>query len=377
MFASYFSGPASPLIGTPKLIRVDEWNAHSPVILHQLFRDNVLSVDDGPVGPDHALLLWNAPVKHPVMFFRPQFWPFFILAPERAFSAYWQLKICLLLGGIFSVLYFITEDTILSSIIALFFFFSAHMQWAFSWPSMLPEMLGSACLAVTLLCWTLVSQNRIVIFASGAWAGLFAANFALCVYPPHQVPIAWATASIPMWCIISRWSEIKEPRLLRWRLASLGLSASIAVSGLAIFCFGAYDAIALGMNTVYPGQRHLDGGQGSIFLYISHFLDFWKTESNIPAEWSNIVEATGFFWFAPFTLFYADRLESGPNRNLYLTLLGIFAILSLWIFVPVPAWVGHPFALDLGTSGPNDARDGTSERFDSWGVFEKVLVTIG
>ena len=106
MYASYFPGPASPLIGTPKLSRVDEWNIQSPVILHQLFRENVLSVDDGPVGPDHALLLWNAPVRHPVTFFRPQFWPFFVFAPESAFSLYWQLKICFLIGGVFSLLYF-------------------------------------------------------------------------------------------------------------------------------------------------------------------------------------------------------------------------------------------------------------------------------
>jgi hypothetical protein len=346
VYAGYFPSANVPLIGTPKTIRSDEWDVQTPNILHQLFRDNPLSVDGGPAGPGHAGLLWNIPVKYVTTLFRPQLWSFFIFSPERAFSIYWQLKIALLIVGAFSLFHLITQRTGLSAALALFLFFSPYTQWAFSWASALPEMIGSACLAVSLLCRALVARNKLFMFAASIVAGLFAVNFSLCVYPPHQVAIAWVALAVLVWWIVSRWSEIWDPPLATWRLLAAGTGALVLVIGLGAFFIGARDEIIVAANTVYPGQRRVAGGGDSIFLYGSHFLDFWKTEQNT-ASLVNICEASGYLWFGPLTLLLAHRLKPGPSRTLYFVLIGLFAVLSIWIFLPIPAWVGQPFGLDF------------------------------
>jgi hypothetical protein len=351
MYAAHFHGLELPLLGYPKGIRSDEWLAHTPALLHQLLYADPLSVESGVVGPNRALLLLNIPSSSLTTFFRPQFWPFFAFSPERAFSIYWQFKTLLLAGGVFAILFLITELTAISAVLALFFYFSPHTQWAFSWPSLLPEMIGSACLATVLMCLALSSRNVVVIVSAAVAAGLFAVNFALCVYPPHQIALAWTAIVIFAWWVISRWAQIWEQPFRRWRAVALVLAILVACIGMGLFYQEAKDAIVAATNTIYPGLRRVSGGGRSIYLYASHFLDFWKTENNIPAPWANIVEATGYLWFGPLTVVLARRLDAGPYRSAYFTLLGIFSVLSLWIFFPIPAWAGRPFGLDLADPG--------------------------
>lgn len=214
MSASYFPGAHVPLLGTPKGIRSDEWIAHTPIILNQLFRVSRLSMEGAAVGPGHAALLWNSPVKSLVELYRPQFWSFFVFSPEVAFSIYWQFKMLLLVGGVFALLHLITQSAALSAMLALFFYFSPRMQWAYSWPSTLPEMIGSACLATTLLRQMLVSGNVATILSLAIGASIFATDFALCAYPPHQVAVAWAVFAVLVWWTITRWRQIWEPPLV-------------------------------------------------------------------------------------------------------------------------------------------------------------------
>src|SRR4051794_14249682 len=136
MYALYYPSVNTPLIGTPKGIRSDEWITHSPAILNQVFRQDLLSADNSAVGPGGASLLYNVPANFLVMAFRPQFWSFFILPPEQAFSVYWQFKTLLLLAGLFSIILLVTEQACISAVLALFFYFSPHIQWQFSWPSL-------------------------------------------------------------------------------------------------------------------------------------------------------------------------------------------------------------------------------------------------
>jgi hypothetical protein len=349
-YTSFFPSPNEPLIGTPKSIRSDEWNIQTPNILYQLFRDNPLSVDGGPVGPGHASLLFNIPVHYVTTLFRPQLFSFFVFSPERAFSIYWQIKIALLIAGPFSLFHLITQRTRLSAALTLFLFFSPYTQWGFSWSSALPEMIGSACLAASLLCRALVARNKVLMFTASTGAAVLAVNFVLCVYPPHQVAIAWVALAVIVWWILSRWSVIWDAPHATWRLLAVGTGALIMVIGLSSFLIGAWAEIISAANTVYPGQRRVGGGGASVFLYGSHFLDFWKTEANT-GSMVNICEASGYLWFGPLTLLLAHRLSSGAARKLYFILIGLFAVFAMWSFLPIPAWVGRPFALDLSPAG--------------------------
>lgn len=348
MYAAYFPTARAPLVGTPKGIRSDEWLTQTPQILHQLLRDDPLSLDKSPSGPGGAALMWNIPVKHSTALFRPQLWPFFIFAPAQAFSIYWQCKTLLLLAGTFALFHLITGSAVTSAVLALFLYFSPHMQWGFSWPSGLPEMIGSACLAVVLGCRTLVARTPSEILRTGIGTTFFAINFILCCYAPHLIAIAWVGFAVLAWWLVTRWRSIIETPFVWWRLAAGGAGASMMALVMTAFYIDAQEAIAITLNTVYPGQRRMGGGGVSVFWYASHFLDFWKTPENTANPLTlNVVEASGFYWFAPLTLIFAHRLEPGRTRVLYLCLCAVFALFSIWIFFPVRPSVGQPFGLDL------------------------------
>src|SRR6202035_2118118 len=349
-YSLYYPSANDPLMGVPKPIRSDEWNVQTPNILYQLFRDSQLSVEGGPVGPGRAAILWNIPVKYVTTLFRPQLWPFFIFSPQRAFSIYWQLKIALLIIGPFTLFHLITRRTGISVALTLFLFFSPYTQWTFSSPTALPEMNGSACLAAFLLCRALVARNKLFMFAASMVAGLFAVNFALCMYPPSQVAIAWVALAVLIWWIASRWSEIWDSPLARWRLLAFGAGVLVLIVGIGAFFFGAWNEIVEAANTAYPGQRRMNGGGTTISFYLSNFLDFWITDQNA-SSLMTVTEVWGHMWFGPLTLFLAHRLNPGPTRTLYFELIGLFVALSLWSFLPLPAWVGRPFALDFVSAG--------------------------
>ena len=291
--AHYFPTSDASLIGTPKEVRVDEWGLHTLAILHQAFRPSAFAAQDSSVGPGYASLLANIPVWHITAIFRPQFWGFFVLPIEQAFALYWQFKTLLLLGGVFTLLHLLTRDMALSATMSLFFFFSPHIQWAFSWASLLPEMIGLACLAAALLCYITVSRHLPLMFAAAVTTGVCAVDFALCVYPPHQIPIAWvAVAIVASWVIANRHVIFDLP-WIRWRLCALAVVLLIIIIGMTSFWFDAKDAIVTAANTTYPGQRRVDGGTFDPSVLLSHFLDFWKTEAN-SLTLSNICEAPGF-----------------------------------------------------------------------------------
>lgn len=99
-----------PIAGTPRLIRSDEWAFHTPAMLGQLFRPDTLAVEPGIIGISKSVVVGNLPAWHFSMFFRPQFWAFFVLPPEAAFSIYWQFKGALLCCGVFLLVLLMTES---------------------------------------------------------------------------------------------------------------------------------------------------------------------------------------------------------------------------------------------------------------------------
>jgi hypothetical protein len=176
LLAHHFPTSDASLIGTPKEVRVDEWGYHTLAILHQAFRPSAFAAQDSSVGPGYASLLANIPVWHITAIFRPQFWGFFVLPIEQAFALYWQFKTLLLPGGVFTLLHLLTRDMALSATMGLLFFFSPHIQWAFPWPSLLPEMIGLACLAAALQCYITISRHLSLMFAAAVTSGVCAVD---------------------------------------------------------------------------------------------------------------------------------------------------------------------------------------------------------
>lgn len=333
----------APLLGTPKRVRSDEWSFHTPTILNQLYRRDTLAVNDSLLGPGKAALLGNVPCWHFTQLFRPQFWAFFILPPELAFSIYWQCKGLILLTGVFSLLLLVTRSSAVAAICALWFFFSAYTQWAFSWASLLPEMIGLFCWTIALTCYLATGRNRWFLAIAAIVCASCAINFALCAYPPHQFPlVACGFAVLGGWLWAHRNSVWRSDARAARFLALAGCWIVIVGTVMVWFYFDAKETIAAAAATVYPGQRSSPGGGISFAQFGSHFLDFWKSEENYPASMGNICEASGYLWLAPATLLLARApREHRHSTVLLVSLWGVFALFLCWMLFPVPARAAH------------------------------------
>jgi hypothetical protein len=343
----YSSVKHQPLLGNPKTIRVDEWNYHTPTILNQILRRDRFAADSSLYGPDKAALFGNVPTRHWTEWFRPQFWVFHFLPPAAAYACYWQTKGLLLLTGIFSLLLLLTRSSVAAALGALWYFFSAYTQWSYSWPTLLPEMVGLFGWVMCLNAYLTVGRNPWRLILAALLCALGAVDFALCAYPPHQFPLVILGLAMVGWWLWAHAGMVFRKE--GWRARSLiigGCWLSIALV-MGLFYFDTRVGLGELGRTIYPGQRSVGGGTLTAAQMLSHFVDFWKTEARFPAELSNICEATGYLWLAPASLLMPWPAVAARRirlANLFLWLA--FLLLATWMLLPIPAAIGNFLLLD-------------------------------
>lgn len=350
-------GPASPIVeGSARPIRMDEWSVHTPAILNQELRANRFEVQSTALGTHSIALLGNVPVAHISTIFRPQFWSFFVLPPDYAFAVYWQFKALLLLTGSFTWLLLLTRSTLWSVTGALWFFFSPGMQWSYSWPSLLPEMIGLLCFAMVFACYLTIGKNRIALILCAAAGAACAINFGMCGYPPHLIPLAWLSIFFfAAWCVAKRKLIFRKqhalPRLL------CGGAAVVLIAIIAAVVYSdvrtAIEAIA---DTTYPGKR-IFGPTMFVRYYLLHFLNWPLTEGHVPARAANISEASGFLWLAPVTLFCLGQMAASRLQKLVFAALWCFlGLILVWVMFGLPAPLAKMMWLtETGGTRPNVA----------------------
>jgi hypothetical protein len=350
VFASDFQygPPQKPLLGMARGIRADEWGYHTPDILNQALRKDRFAFERTALGGHGISLLGNVPIRHVSTLFRPQFWAFFFLPAARAYAVFWQCKALFLLVGVFTWLLLISGNTFWSAVGALWYFLSPFTQWTYSWTSLLPEMVGLACLIMVLFCFLTVGRNRIALCAASLALAACVINFVLCGYPPHLIPLCWLMAIfVAFWCPAHR-EAIARPEGRRARLLAILVAGLIvAAVGLSVFA-DVRGAIVAEAQTIYPGHRNLSGGANlSPATILTHFMQWTEAEHRYPAGMTDICEAAGFLWLAPFTVFWFLRAELRRTQlAVAAPLLCVFLFLGAWTILPIPAVLGKPFGLD-------------------------------
>lgn len=330
---------AKPLLGVPRSVRVDEWNFHTPAILNQYLRTNRFSPDDTLAGPGKAGLIANIPVRHFTTVFRPEFWGFFVLPFDYAYSVYWEAKWFILLTGLFTLLLLLTQSTPASVIGALWFLFSSSTQWQLSWPSLLPDMAGLCCWIICFVCYLLVTTNLTAAAIAALCTVGCAVDFAMCAYIPHQIPFVWFAVFVVFF-----WASLKLPLIMgrpfrRKRMAVLLLTCLALMAIMGLLYRDIAPTVAKIGGTSYPGQRSMGGGSNNLIALGSDFLDLWKTETHFPLVLGNICEGAGFLWLAPVVLFSLTRVRRLDQRQkgAFFSLGLLFVLMWSWQVLPVPA----------------------------------------
>lgn len=343
---AYCDSPHQPLLGAARVIRSDEWNIHTPAMAYEYFRMDRLSPADASVGPGETALFANLPCRHILQVFRPEFWPFHLLSFDAAFAFYWQIQGLLLVIGVFALLLLLTQSTALAAVGSAWFYLSAFTQWGFSWPSLLPDMVGLFGIVMTSGCYVLVARRTFPMLLAAFVCAVSAVDFALCFYPPHQISFVLSGAILLAWWVATRRRAIFTMRLAVFRTLAIGGCVTLISVALLIFYIDARGAIAAAAATVYPGRRSCDGGGMPLALLISHFLDFAKHEDHVPLG-INICENSGYLWLAPATLLFTKWHSLQPRRRSLLPCLWVaFALIAGWMLLPIPATIGRWVLLD-------------------------------
>ena len=340
------------LLFTPKLVRLDEWHGWTPSVLSQARQKPPFPVENLSLGADRSPLLMNVPVAYYVTFFRPQFWGFFFFDFERGYSFYWCCKI---FGLLLAFGWFLRQLGLRSRGLILFgtlwIFFSGYVQWWFSSPAMLPEML--ATWAITTGCaikfFKETNPWRIVVaFTVAVFCGV---NFVLCLYPPYQIPLLFLTIAI----LVGVWFENRRAPCPYWTKRGILLTCvafAAVILMLVPFWIEARSTLDLLAQTDYPGARRSVGGGLSLFQLFSGLVGFFQTDETIPIVYDNICEASNFYPLWPaaiFTVLIARWRHACVVSPLIVALGVIIICLSLYCVAPLPNWVLRATFLGFAT----------------------------
>ena len=347
------SGPAPGLLFfQPQRIRFDEWSVTTPSMLSQARHSPAFPVENSSLGAGRAPLLMSVPVAYYTTFFRPQHWGFFLFDFERGFSFYWCCKV---FGLFLAATWLLRQIGIKSRSIVLFgavwIFFSSFVQWWFSSPAMLPEMIASWAMATgfAIRFFSRSSRGELAIALAGFI--FFAVNFVLCLYPGFQIPLLYLSAAI----IIGVWLRSRSEGGA-WRPAQgwvmLGAGIGLVTIALVPFWLSVADTLSIVAKTSYPGVYRSKGGELTLSFLLSGVIGFFESGKVVPSGYANICEASNFYplcvavWLIVIGARWRNKTLFDP---LILTLSAALLLLSIYCVVPLPAWIGRSTLFSVAT----------------------------
>jgi hypothetical protein len=306
IYADRQAPTAGLIFGIPKTIRADEWVGETPWILSQAARQ--FAVENPAVGNGVMPLLNNLPARHWTMFFRPQMWGFFITDLEHAFAFYWNFK---WFGLVLGAFLFLEAIACRNAVIALFgvllLFFSPFIQWWFSTPTCMPEMIG----AFFFFLWSLVlirsAKSRWAIAGGGVLLIASIAQFVFCAYPRFQIPLLHLALFLIAGALIANRHRIVAERYARFRVYVLTIAGALTVLVVAGWYHDVAGAIHRVSALVYPGKVFSTGGGLPWQRLFMPFLEFAMTDQRYPSHQMNVCEAAGFLFIAPLIAFAFGR----------------------------------------------------------------------
>lgn len=338
------------IFSSPKRVRSDEWVVWTPAMLSQANQTPPFPIENPNLGAGRSPLIMSVPVAYYTTIFRPQLWGFFLFNFERGFSFYWCSKV---FGLLFATAWCLRQLGVRSPGLAIFgtiwVFFSSYVQWWFSSPAMLPEMLASGGIALGCAVQLLRAARPWRLVAAFVGLFFFSINFLLCLYPPYQIPLLWLGGAllIGVW-----WEGGKQNVSATLAIARIGLALVLAVVLLIPFWFDVQPTLQLVAETVYPGARRSSGGDLSLLKVFCGAVGFFENEQMGPQFYNNIAEASNFYPLWPVAaLVLGVASWSGRSRAtpMMLAIGAVLLAFTLYCVVPWPRWLADGTLLSFST----------------------------
>ena len=320
--------------GTPKQIRMDDYAVGAPWILSNVI--NGFPQENEAIGGLKTPLL-TVPAKHSVMLFKIGYWGFLFLDVERGYAWMYDTSPFILLISSFLFFLLVSRNQYWLSLTGAFTLLlsSGTVRWSFI-PS---AIIGYCCAAFVVAVYLLYERKpiRIALFALLLTWIVFA--YALILYPPYQLPLAYLFGMALVGYVINNRTTIFPLKAVVPKMIMLAGAIGLAALVLVSFFSDVQETLKAVTSTVYPGQRSETGGTGFIANWFSEYYSWFFSDQSFPKSWLNICELSHYLNFAPVIIPLTIALFV-MNRKIdwMLAATALFVILMwIWMEVGFPA----------------------------------------
>lgn len=318
------------LAGTPRQIRMDDYAVGAPWIISSA--NNNFSVENEAIGGLKAPLL-TVPVKHSVNVFKYWSWGFMILDMERGYAFMYNSGPFVLV--IFSLLFFllVTRNQFWLSLTGslTLFLSSGTVAWSF-----IPAaIVGLCCLAFVAAIYLLQSRTLKSSLLSSTILIWAIVSYALALYPPYQVPLAYLFSMVLIGYVVNERKSIFPINKIAVKLLSIVGVAIVAGLILNIFREDVQETIKAVTSTVYPGKRSEIGGTGFIANWYSEYYSWFFSDSKFPKSWLNVCEMAHYLNFVPTLIPFSIALFAFTKRIDWMIVMASLFVILMWVWIEI------------------------------------------
>ena len=331
----------TPLLGTARGIRSDEWAVLTP--LFEIAVNNDFQESNATSFYGETLRSFvGLPLENWGLLFKPLVWPFFAVPPDFAYSFFWAANAALMLIGWSLLLRALGFSRIGAALCSLMLYFSPFVQ---AWSGAGPQLALFPWVVLAVLC------IRSPLGLGAVLAVLVPIWCVSMFYLPGVPPLVLLGLAL---CLAFR------PEVFMWRRAA----STIIGAGVGVAITLAYFAPVLRAyaESVYPGGRWIGGGRMPEWQVASQFLPATTTERYTHLVGPNICEAaTVATWLPLLALCVVDirdvRTRRRTNRRVardvraLVVLVAAWAVITAWQVLPV-----SPLSYLLGLGLANERR---------------------
>jgi hypothetical protein len=331
----------TPLLGTARGIRSDEWAVGTPLFQAAVHNDFQETNETSFYGETLRSFV-GLPLLNWGLLFKPLVWPFFAVSPDFAYSFFWAANAALMLIGWSLLLRAVGFSRTTAALCSLILYFSPFVQ---AWSGPGPQLALFPWVVLALMC------IRSTLGLTAALALLVPVWFLSMFYLPGIPPLILLAVAL---CLAFR------PSVFAWRrLASAIVGAAVGVAITVAYLAPVFRAYA---DSAYPGGRWIEGGRMAEWQVASQFLPATTTERYTNLVSANICEAATVASWLPLLAFCViDVRDIGRRRRADLRLardlrgLGVlvlaWALITVWQVLPV-----SPLSYLLGLGFGNERR---------------------
>lgn len=355
-FRGLIEGGADPdlLVGTPQMIRADEWNVQTVWAIAQVEQGLPVVNETFPGGMD-ATVPQDLPRADWSVAFRPHLLGFNFLDIDRAIAWKWWIPGLALIAAAYCFMVTIMpRRPITAAALAIGFFFSPLFQWWFLATTLWPAVWALA--VMTALTWSFKSPTRKGAWVWAAIVGYLTVVMAMGIYVPYIQPVVLVVAFYAIGLIITSLTSKAGVKFTASRFVPV-LTAGLAGSAVTVWwLYTKLDTVTAFFNTAYPGNRLTPAGASDWINLVSaigsSFTQSLKAGGLLA---QNSSEAATVFFVGAFLIpvvigiIVIQRKKRGPQPWTLIALSSVIVVFVAFLYLPGWDAIAHLLLLDRTT----------------------------